>query len=50
MPFYKPGKNPSLWDSDYNPEGVAIAYHGGSIKGTLVGFSLDERKKKPLML
>jgi len=44
-PFFKPGKNPTFWDSDYNPEGFAFSYHKDGIKGTLVGFSIDERKK-----
>ncbi len=44
-PFYKPGKNPTFWDSDLNPEGFAISYDQDALKGTLVGFSVEERKK-----
>ena len=43
-PFYKPGKTPAFWDSDLNPEGFALRFKSGNTKGTLVGFSLEERK------
>ncbi len=43
-PFYKPDKTPVFWDSDLNPEGFALKFKGGATKGTLVGFSVEERK------
>ncbi len=43
-PFYKPGKNASFWDGDYNPEGVAVKLDNDFLQGSFVGFSLDERK------
>ncbi|MCF6194204.1 MAG: putative porin, partial [Kangiellaceae bacterium] len=43
-PFYKPGKTPAFWDSDLNPEGFALKINSGATKGTLVGFSVEERK------
>lgn len=43
-PFYKPLKTPVLWDGDLNPEGFALSYDNNGWLGTLVGFSVDERK------
>lgn len=43
-PFYKPAKTPVLWDGDLNPEGFALSYDNNGWLGTLVGFSVDERK------
>lgn len=43
-PFYKPAKNPILWDGDLNPEGFALGFSNGSVNANLVGFSVDERK------
>ncbi len=45
-PFYKPGKTPAFWDSDLNPEGFALKVNRGATKGTLVGFSVEERKSE----
>ncbi|GJM06210.1 MAG: hypothetical protein DHS20C09_22060 [marine bacterium B5-7] len=43
-PFYVPAKSPVLWDGDLNPEGFALNYDNDDWQGTLVGFSVDERK------
>jgi len=43
-PFYKPGKNSAFWDSDLNPEGLAFKFNNGFFNGSLVGFSIEERK------
>lgn len=42
-PFYKPAKNPILWDGDLNPEGFALTYSTGLTKASLVGFAVEER-------
>ncbi len=42
-PFYKPAKNPIIWDGDLNPEGFAITFNKNSFEAKLVGFSVDER-------
>ena len=42
-PFYIPGKNPILWDSDLNPEGFALNYTEGLVNATLVGMAVEER-------
>ena len=43
-PFYIPAKTPVFWDGDLNPEGFALSYDNDGWMGTLVGFSVDERK------
>ncbi len=43
-PFYIPSKTPVFWDGDLNPEGFALSYDNDGWMGTLVGFSVDERK------
>lgn len=43
-PLYKPGKNSAFWDSDLNPEGLALKFNNGLLQGSLVGFSIEERK------
>ena len=43
-PFYKPAKNPILWDGDLNPEGFALYYDNNFIQATLAGYSVEERK------
>ncbi len=42
-PFYRPGGTLALWDGDLNPEGFALKFNRDSTKGTLVGFSVEER-------
>jgi len=43
-PFYRPGKNSSFWDSDLNPEGLALKFDSGHLQASIVGFSVEERK------
>lgn len=43
-PFYIPSKTPILWDGDLNPEGLALGFNNGGWKGTVAGFSIDEKK------
>ena len=43
-PFYKPAKNPILWDGDLNPEGLALNYDNNFIQATIAGYSVEERK------
>lgn len=42
-PLYKAGSVPLVWDSDLNPEGLALAYKSGNFFGTVGGFSVEER-------
>lgn len=43
-PFYRPTKNPILWDGDLNPEGLALIYDNDYIHISLVGYQVEERK------
>lgn len=43
-PFYIPSKTPILWDGDVNPEGLALGFDNAGWKGTVAGFSIDEKK------
>ncbi len=43
-PFYRPTKNPILWDGDLNPEGFAFIFDNDVIQASLVGFDVEERK------
>ncbi len=42
-PLYKAGSVPLVWDSDLNPEGLALSYKSGKVFGTVGGFSVEER-------
>ncbi len=42
-PLFRPGGGPLIWDSDLNPEGIALAYKSGMFFGTLANFSVEER-------
>ena len=42
-PFYRPDKNPVLWDGDLNPEGLAINYKKDAFQANIVGYSVEER-------
>lgn len=48
-PFYRPGKSELLWDSDWNPEGAALAFEHSSdhVSVDLItgGMWLQERKE-----
>ncbi len=42
-PLYKAGSVPLVWDSDLNPEGLALTFTSGGFFGTAGGFSVEER-------
>ncbi len=42
-PLYKAGSVPLVWDSDLNPEGLALTFSSGGFFGTAAGFSAEER-------
>ena len=42
-PLYKAGGVPLVWDSDLNPEGLAMKFTSGGFFGTAGGFSVEER-------
>jgi len=42
-PLYKAGSVPLVWDSDLNPEGLAMKFTSGGFFGTAGGFSVEER-------
>lgn len=42
-PLFRAGGLPLIWDSDLNPEGVALHYDSGMFFGTLAGFAVEER-------
>jgi len=41
QPFFKPGES-LFWDSDVNPEGLALAYKRGVLFGSAYGYWVDE--------
>jgi len=42
-PLYRPGGAPLFWDSDFNPEGVALSYKSGMLFATAAAFVADKR-------
>lgn len=42
-PLYRPGGNPLFWDSDFNPEGVALRYKPGMLFATAAAFVVEKR-------
>ncbi len=42
-PMFKAGGVPLVWDSDLNPEGLAMKFTSGGFFGTAGGFSVEER-------
>jgi hypothetical protein len=42
-PLYRAGGAPLVWDSDLNPEGVALAFEKGALFANLGSFSVEER-------
>ena len=42
-PLFKAGSVPLVWDSDLNPEGLALIFTSGGFFGTAAGFSVEER-------
>lgn len=43
-PFYRPARNPILWDNDLNPEGLALSFDNNFIQASIVGYAVEERK------
>jgi hypothetical protein len=44
-PLFRAGSVPLVWDSDFNPEGVAATYNKGLFFGTVAGFSVEKRSQ-----
>ena len=42
-PLYRAGGAPLIWDSDLNPEGIAVAFDSGHFFGTAGVYSVEER-------
>ena len=42
-PLFKAGGVPLVWDSDLNPEGLAVHYTAGGLFATAGGFTVEER-------
>ena len=42
-PLFRPGGAPLFWDSDFNPEGVALSYKSGMFFGTAAAFVVEKR-------
>lgn len=42
-PLFRPGGNALIWDSDLNPEGIALDFRSGMLFGTAGGFVVEER-------
>ncbi len=42
-PLFRPGGNQVVWDSDLNPEGIALAFTRGALFATAGAFSVEER-------
>lgn len=44
-PLFRAGGAPVIWDSDLNPEGVAVQYDSRMFFATAAGFSVEERSQ-----
>ena len=42
-PLFRPGGNPLFWDSDFNPEGVALSYKPGMLFANVAAFVVEKR-------
>ena len=42
-PLFRPGGAPLFWDSDFNPEGVALSYQSGMLFATAAAFVVENR-------
>jgi len=42
-PLYRAGGAPLVWDSDLNPEGIAVKFSKGAFFATAANFSVEER-------
>jgi hypothetical protein len=40
-PYFRPGGNQLIWDSDVNPEGISFAYADGALFGSAFGLWLN---------
>ena len=45
-PLFRAGGHALVWDSDLNPEGIALKYEKGVFFGTLANFSVEERSSE----
>jgi hypothetical protein len=43
-PFYRPGSDATIWDDDYNPEGMAVTYSDEMFFVNAAGFWMEENK------
>lgn len=44
--LYRPGQQQMLWDSDWNPEGMGLAYVNGPFFANMIGFWLESDSAK----
>ena len=42
-PLFRPGGAPLFWDSDFNPEGIALSYKSGMLFATAAAFVVEKR-------
>jgi len=42
-PLFRTGRSPLIWDSDLNPEGLAVKFSHGNLFATVGGFAAEER-------
>jgi hypothetical protein len=42
-PLFRPGGTPLFWDSDFNPEGLALSYQSGMLFVTTAAFVVEQR-------
>ncbi len=42
-PLFRPGGGPLFWDSDFNPEGLALSYKPGKVFATAAVFVVEKR-------
>lgn len=50
MPWYRAGGNSLLWDSDLDPEGVAVSYDAGARFGSVAVISVADRPGEDALL
>ena len=42
-PLFRPGGNPLIWDSDFNPEGLALSYKSSVLFAEVAAFVVEKR-------
>ena len=42
-PLFRPGGHPLFWDSDFNPEGLALSYQSGALFVNAAAFVVEKR-------